>query len=412
MTRRDLLIGAGAAAAAGLMPGASGQASQPDAAIAQAAEATMLQIPENRPRLILESVELLTRDGEYLVRLRTKNGLETVTAPNGMRMADGWPIFTRRLAPFFTGRDAGEIESLMDEAYRHQSNYKLQGLTYWVCIAAIEAACLDLIGRATARPLAELFGAKADGRWISVYAASGNRGNSPEEEVQHLRSLAAESGASALKIRLGGRMSRNADSPPDRTVRLIPLVREAFPETVLYADANSSYDVPEAERIGRMLEEHGYAFFEEPVPFDDLWGTKEVADRLEIPVAGGEQEFSMHRFRWTIENRAVDLVQPDLHYFGGFIRCGRVARMAAAAQMTCTPHMSGSGMGFVDVLHFASIHPNSGPHQEFKGLGPIPLASTTSDLRPRDGRIQCPSGPGLDVSVDPEYVKSAVPVGG
>ena len=97
-------------------------------------------------------------------------------------------------------------------------------------------------------------------------------------------------------------MSRNAESPSGRTEKLIPLTRKTFGGAMtLYADANSSYDVPNAIRIGRLMEENGYGFFEEPCEFDDLWGTKEVADALNIPVAGGEQEFSLHRWRWTIK---------------------------------------------------------------------------------------------------------------
>ena len=111
-----------------------------------------------------------------------------------------------------------------------------------------------------------------------------------------MQKLMAESGARVLKIRLGGRMSRNADSLPGRTEALIPKVRAAFGDALtLYADANSSYDPREAIRIGRLMEAHGYGFCEEPCEFDDLWATKEVADALTIPVAGGEQEFSLHR---------------------------------------------------------------------------------------------------------------------
>ena len=66
----------------------------------------------------------------------------------------------------------------------------------------------------------------------------------------------------ALKFRLGGRMSRNADDPPGRAAKLIVLARRAFgPGMTLYGDANSSYDVPNAARIGRLMEEHGYGFF-------------------------------------------------------------------------------------------------------------------------------------------------------
>ena len=185
----------------------------------------------------------------------------------------------------------------------------------------------------------------------------------PEAEIEDLKKIVAESGAQgALKFRLGGRMTKdNVDSLPGRTEKLIPLVRETFgKEMTLYADSNSSYDVPKAIEIGRLMEEYDYGFYEEPCRFDHLEDTKAVADALRIPVAGGEQEYSEYGFRWMIRNRAVDVVQPDLHYFGGFIRSMRVARMAHAAGLLCTPHMSGSGLGYLDAAIFASCIPQSG----------------------------------------------------
>jgi L-alanine-DL-glutamate epimerase-like enolase superfamily enzyme len=206
-------------------------------------------------------------------------------------------------------------------------------------------------------------------------------------------------------------MSRNADSLPGRTETLIPLVRKTFGDSMtLYADSNSSYDVPEAIRIGRMMEEHGYGFYEEPCPFDELWETKEVADALKIPVAAGEQEFSMRRFQWVIENRGVDIVQPDLHYYGGYIRATKVARMAAAAGMTVVPHMSGGGLGYLDVVHFASFTPNIGPFMEFKGNTDLPIQCASSSLKCENGIVRCPDGPGFGVTVDPAFVKKVVPV--
>ena len=207
-------------------------------------------------------------------------------------------------------------------------------------------------------------------------------------------------------------MNRNVDSLPGRTEALIPLVRKTFgDEMTLYADANSSYDVPDAIRIGRIMEEHGYGFYEEPCEFDDLWDTKEVADALTIPVAGGEQEFSMHRWQWAIENRGLDIVQPDLHYGGGFIRATQVARMAAAAGMTVVPHMSGGGLGYLDVVHFASFTPNIGPFMEFKGNTDLPVDCPTSSLKCENGIVRCPTGPGFGVTIDPDFVKRAEMIG-
>ena len=364
-----------------------------------------------REPIVIESVELLKNGGTFLVRVRSKDGVESVTTPNSSRMRDAYPIFLNRVAPFFIGKNACELEDLLVGLYRSGSNYKWQGLAFWVCQAAIEMGLLDLIGKTRGIPLGELFGDVYQ-RDIAVYRASGNRGNAPEEEVEYLKELAEETGAKAVKFRLGGRMSRNVDSRPGRSEALIRMAREAFgPGFTLYADSNSSYDVENSIRIGRLMEEYDYAFFEEPVPFDHLWETKEVADALTIPVAGGEQEFSMRRFRWAIENRGVDIVQPDLHYSGGYIRAVKIARMAAAAGMQCTPHMSGSGIGYVNVLHLASTVPNIGPHQEFKGETDIPCHSETSSLECVDGKVRCPSDPGMGVTIDPDYVKKAVLVG-
>ncbi|MBW3599982.1 MAG: mandelate racemase/muconate lactonizing enzyme family protein [Planctomycetes bacterium] len=358
----------------------------------------------------IESMELLRNGRVFLVRVRSRDGAEAIAVPNASRLRDAYPIFLNRVAPFFVGKDARELEPLLWELYRHGSNYKFQGLAFWVCAAAAEFAVLDLLGQMTGKPIGDLLGG-VKRRDIAVYRASGNRGNAPEEEVEYLQKIVGEIGAKALKFRLGGRMSRNADSLSGRTEKLIPLVRKTFGDGMtLYGDANSSYDVPHAIRIGRLMEEYDYGFFEEPCPFDHLEETKAAADALSIPVAGGEQEFSHWRFRWMIRHRGVDVVQPDLHYYGGFIRAMRVARMAHAAGLPCTPHMSGSGLGYLDLLHFVSCIPNPAPYHEYKGESGIPFACATSTLQCENGVIQTPSGPGFGIELDPTFVKKAVAV--
>jgi L-alanine-DL-glutamate epimerase-like enolase superfamily enzyme len=363
----------------------------------------------DRP-VTIASMELLRHGKNFLVRTRSTDGAEGIAAPNAMHMVHTYPIFLNRVAPFFVGKDARRLEGSLWELYRHNDNYKYQGLALWVCVAAAEFALLDLLGKVAGKSVGDLLGG-VKRREIAVYRASGNRGNTPEAEVEYLKAIVAESGAKALKFRLGGRMSRNADSLPGRTEKLIPLVRKEFgPDMTLYADANSSYDVGNAVRVGRLMEEHGYAFYEEPCEFDRLEDTKAVADALKIPIAGGEQESSEYRFRWVIANRGLDVVQPDLHYYGGFIRSLRVARMADAAGMLCTPHMSGSGLGYLDAAHFASIIPNPVPFTEYKGAADIPVTSDTSSLKVEGGTVRVPSGPGFGVSVDPAFLRAAVRV--
>lgn len=353
------------------------------------------------------SLELLRHDQTLLVRARSTDGAESVTVPNVSRLLEVYPFLVQRVMPAFAGKDARDLESLLWDVYRADSNYKFQGLAFWVCVAAAEMALLDLLGQVSGKCVGDLLSAGgAVRRDIPVYRASGKRGNKPEEEIEYLRQLVDETGSKAIKFRLGGRMSNNADSLPGRTEALIPLVRKTFGDAMtLYGDANSSYDVPTALRIARMLEEHRYSLFEEPVPFDDLWGTKAVADAVTIPVGLGEQESSLRRFQWQIENRVMDVVQPDLHYFGGYIRCTKVARMANAAGLPCTLHLSESGFGYLNLLHFVSYVADPGPFQEFKGETGIPFSCDTSTLKCKNGIVTCPSGPGFGVKIAADYVR-------
>jgi L-alanine-DL-glutamate epimerase-like enolase superfamily enzyme len=179
----------------------------------------------------------------------------------------------------------------------------------------------------------------------------------------------------------------------------------------IYADANGSYDVPMAIRIGRLMEEHKLAFFEEPVPFDYYDETRQIADTLSIPIALGEEEMSLRGFRRIIETGTAQVIQPDLLYFGGLMRSIKVARMANAAGLECTAHMSGGGLGFLYVAHFASCIADPGPHQEYKGEGDnLPVSSVTSSLKSENGMLKVPTGPGLGVTIDPALLRKAVVV--
>jgi L-alanine-DL-glutamate epimerase-like enolase superfamily enzyme len=353
----------------------------------------------------IASIELLKGSKDFLVRVRSRDGAEGLAAGHPDVLETTWPILTKRVAPFFIGKDARHLEALLEGVYLADSNYKWQGLPFWVPVASVEIAILDLLGKIAHKPLGELLGGVIR-RDVAVYRASGNRGNSPEEEIAYLRRLVDETGAKAIKFRLGARM-RYDDESTRRDLALIALTRKTFGDAMtIYADANGSYDIPLALRMGRVMQEHRLAFLEEPVPFDFYDETKQIADALPIPVAGGEQESSLRRFRWMIEHRGVDIVQPDLFYFGGFVRSIRVARMAAAAGIPSTPHMSGGGLGYLYVAHFASCVPNAGPHQEFKGTDDtLPVSSETSRLTSVDGMLKVPAGAGLGITIDPAYVK-------
>lgn len=374
-------------------------------ALEQAAAAPVLLLDGLDAPVIIESIQLLKQDREYYVLARSTDGAEGLSFTNG-RAPHFYPILNKLISPYFIGKDARDLEEHLFGVYRHSSNYKLLGQALWCPVAWVELALLDMLGRIAGKSIADLMGG-AVRQWADFYVASGRRDSTPEEEVAYLQSLIDETGARAVKFRIGGRMSRNKDAAPGRTDKLIPLSRNVLGDHIdIHADSNSSYDPPQAIRIGRMLEDIGAVYFEEPCPFDHLEDTKTVADALTLPVSGGEQESSQRRFRWMIANRGVDIVQPDLHYYGGLIRATRVARMAERADMPTTVHISG-GFGFIYMLHFASITPLIGRYQEYKRG--IERYKNWFDpaLEIRNGAMSVPTGPGSGITDIQPLIKNA-----
>jgi L-alanine-DL-glutamate epimerase-like enolase superfamily enzyme len=355
--------------------------------------------------VIIDKLELLKLENTFLCRVRSKDGAEGISVANNDQMESLYPVFTKRLQPFFKGKDARDLEKLLEEVYVYKSNYKMQSLALWVPLATIEFAILDLLGRIAGKSIGQLIGDIHNPK-IAVYQANGERGITAEVTIEHLLKEVGETKAKALKFKVGGRMSNDFEEPEGRSEKLIPLVRKTFGDKmVIYADSNGSYTTGEAIRMGKIMEEYKIDFYEEPVPFDWYEETKEVADALKIPVAGGEQEPSIHMFRWLIANDALQIVQPDMFYFGGMIRSMKVARMAEEFGKQCTPHISGSGIGYIYMMHFVSAIPNAGPYHEFKGFNEeLPFVCKTSSLTSDNGVVTVPSGPGLGLDIDPAYI--------
>ncbi len=373
-----------------------------------AADRPVVDISRLREPLLIERIEFLRQGETHLVRVRAKNGATGVAVGNERDMPYLVPVAQQLMVPPLLGKDARDWENLIETVYLHASNYKRQGLLFWLPFAAIEFAVLDLLARVAGISVSTLLGGKPGGT-VDLYHAHEDRHRSAAESVDRMLAARDRFKTRAAKFKVGGRMRENADVVPGRTEALVPLARAKFGDAfTLYADSNGSFDVPRGLEVGRLLDRHGIAIYEEPVPHDLYEETKRIADALTVPLAGGEQESSHNRFRWMIAHRALDVVQPDLFYFGGLVRSIRVARMAHAAGLKCDTHISGTGLGFLYMLHFVACIPNAGPFQEYKSFdGRIPLDTPAQTHTPVEGRLRCPTGPGFGIEFDPAWLAAA-----
>ena len=350
----------------------------------------------------IQSIELLRSGSDYFVRTTSTDG--AVGMARTKQVEDYIPVLLRRVIPYFTGKDARNLEALVDGVYIQ--NYKTVGLPFWSTVAFVEQALFDLLGKVANKPVGALLGGVKRTE-IPIYLSGSGRDTTAEKEVDVYVRAAEATGAKAVKFKIGGRMSRNADQYPGRTSTLLPLARKRLGDKmVLYADANGSYDAKVAIQVGRVLQELKYSFFEEPCPWEEMDQTKAVKDALSIPIAGGECDTSLWKFQWMMKSAMFHIIQPDLSYNGGFIRAARVARMARLNKMTIVPHNTQTDAAAAHILHFASAIPNVGPYMEFPWRSePKPISWYSPNFHVKNGVVQVPTGPGLGITYDPDYVK-------
>jgi len=364
--------------------------------------------------VIIKSLELLEYNGSYLCRVRSEDGAEglSVAHPN---MPSLFPIFLRDLQPFFIGQDARELDILVEKIFIYRFNFRFNGLAIGLPLATIEFAILDMLGKMVNKPMAELIGEIRNPE-IGLYLATEFRELPLEDHFARIKAEAAKFDINAVKIKVGYLHSGTKDihyaGIPGKSEKLVPMVRDHFGnDFALYADSNGYYDVEGAVKMGRLLEEYNYGYFEEPVLYWHFEETKQVADALTIPIAHGEQDQSYYNFRWLLANDGIDIVEPDTYYFGGFIRSMRVALMGQAVGKPCVTHMTGGGLGFLYNAIFVSALPNPVEHHEFKTFNTrIPYECPTAEMKVVNGKMKVPTGPGLGVIVDPEFVAKHKPV--
>ena len=351
----------------------------------------------------IRSIESFTAGQRIgVVRVRAEDGSEGwgQLAPTNVDITA--MVLHRQVAPVVLGMEIADPAAV--SAAVMAATYKFPGTYICRALAGVDTALWDLLGKQAGKSVCELLGGTP--RPFPVYGSSMRRDSQPQEVAAQLVRLRDERGFGGFKVKIGKRVGYDVDEWPGRTEELIRVAREAVGDGVtLLADGNSGFTPKRAIEVGRLMEQYNYAHLEEPCPYWELEWTAEVAAALDIPVAGGEQDYDLKQWERMIAMRAVDICQPDLCYLGGLSRSLQVAQMAEAAGMKCVPHSSNHSLVMVFTLHMMGAIPNAGPHAEFSIE---PQTSSSGFYYPRleavDGKVQIPDGPGWGVTIDPAWL--------
>ena len=308
--------------------------------------------------------------------------------------------------PLLIGEDALATERHWQNLYNRLRDHGQKGLAI-EALSAIDIALWDLKGRHLGVSVHRLLGGPLRRR-VEAYATGfyrkrpdGAKNNDPFAYLVDEARQRVAAGFGAIKLKLGFGLEDDA--------KLCETVRRAIgPAIRIMVDANHAYDALGAIRLGKLIEPLDIAWFEEPVPPEDLAGYREVKAALAIPIAGGEAEFTRWGFRPLITERLVDILQPDVAAAGGISEAKKIADMANAFGVRVNPHVWGTAVALAASLQLIAALPHNPPGLypiepllEFdQSEHPIRMAVVREPIAQKDGWVEIPDRPGLGIEID------------
>jgi len=249
-------------------------------------------------------------------------------------------------------------------------------------IAALDIALYDLKSKRAGLSLSKFLGRYRDS--VRSYNTSGGFLHLSLEEVKDRATRSLAEGIGGIKIKVG---------QPDHRIDLdrVAALREYLGADVpLMVDANQQWDRPTAMRVGRALEKFDLVWIEEPLDAYDAEGHAQLANALDTSIATGEMLSSVAEHIALIENRSVDILQPDAPRIGGITPFLRLAALADQAGLQLAPHFA------MEIhLHLAAAYPREPWVEHFEWLNPL----FNERLETRGGRMIVPDRLGLGFSL-------------
>lgn len=324
--------------------------------------------------------------GGVVLRVLTDAGI-TGWGYSNFAMISGGPrvvqtILEYEVKPVLIGKDPAFPKRIRDDLWRALEYQGMQGITQFA-LSLVDIAVWDILGKAAGLPVYKMLGAVRDR--MPAYAMCGWYRDNDRDHSQYKRTIneTLELGYRAFKVKVG-RYSLEDDAERIEVGR-----KTAGKDIRILVDANQAYNRVEAIRRGRVYQELGCFWYEEPLLPWDHKGYGELTQALDMRIATGENEYNKHAFTDLLLNKGADVVQPDNRRAGGPTEWMEIAAIADGFGVELASHGGGPvNMNILCAIPNAIYMESGGKQNMVKG------------------EVLAPEAPGMSSEVTREFIKA------
>lgn len=362
------------------------------------------------------SQQFYARRTAHLVEVETDEGVTgwgECFGPGNVALANKG-IVERVIQPMVIGDDPMDRDVTWHKVYNLLRDHGQKGMPLQA-LSGVDIALWDIAGKVVGLPLHKLIGGAHRTRIPAYGYGMMLKRESLEEHISRFGDEAAKilgMGFRSIKMKVG--------LGPKADVKLCEAVAAAVAGKGRFmVDANHCYTTSDAFHVGRALEELGAYWFEEPVAPEDLDGYRELRAGLKVNISGGEAEFSRWGWRQILENRGLDIAQPEVCALGGISEYLRVLALAHAHFTPVVNHVWGSAIAVATNMQLLAAMPAmpgglnpSEPMLEFDTTHNLFLDELLSEplnirgqVKSEAGYVTVPDRPGIGVEPDAEFIR-------
>ncbi|WJS05627.1 mandelate racemase/muconate lactonizing enzyme family protein [Roseibium aggregatum] len=362
------------------------------------------------------SQQYYARRTAHLVEVTTDEGITgwgECFGPGNVAIANK-TIVEKVIQPLVVGENPLDRDVLWHKVYNLLRDHGQKGMPLQ-SLSGVDIALWDIAGKVAGLSISQLIGGRHRTK-VPVYGYGmmlrREDASSLVCRFKHEAAAIKEMGFAATKMKLG--------LGPKDDAKLAQAVREGVgPNFRFMADANHCYTTADAFYVGRALEELDCYWFEEPIAPEDYDGYRELRAGLKVNISGGEAEFNRWGWRGLLEARALDIAQPEVCALGGISEYLRVLALCHAHFVPVVNHVWGSAVAVAANLQLlAAMPPLPGglfpsepmlefdtTHNSFRDeLLKEPLG-IQQQVKQNGGYASVPSGPGLGIEPDPDFIR-------